>query len=63
MGHLLSFIFGFLASLTVGILLVYWQFLKSIAGYRVKKVEEATHAIIKEEEYVGTLRNRYRYSL
>jgi len=67
LGYIISYILGFLASLTCGLLLIYWQFTKSIAGYRLKKVEEATHLIINETKstisYTGTLRNRYRYSL
>lgn len=66
-GHIISFIVGFLASLSVGILLIYWQFTKSIAGYRLDKIEDATRLIINEikstNSYTGTLRSKYRYSL
>lgn len=64
---MISFALGFLASLLVGIVLIYWQFIKSMAGYRLKKVEDATCLIVNEMRstisYTGTLRNKYRYSL
>lgn len=65
--YILSFVIGFIASLSVAMVILYWQFKHSIAGYRLKKVEEATVALINEvkspNSYTGTFRNRYRYSL
>lgn len=65
--HLISFILGFIASFTGGVLLIYWQFSKSMAGYRLVKVEEATKSITNEyksaNSYTGTIKNKYRYSL
>lgn len=64
--QLVSFGIGFLASFLVGQALTYWQFNKSIAGYRLNKVILATREIIKtkaSKSYTGPSRNRYRYSL
>ncbi|MCK5268536.1 MAG: hypothetical protein KAR07_10220 [Spirochaetes bacterium] len=58
---------GLFVALFVGTGLIYWQFFESIAGYRLKKIEDATIKIIdkkmSKKKYVGMLRNRYRYSL
>lgn len=65
--QIISFIIGFFTNLSVVILLIYWQFTKSIAGYRLDKVENATKSIVNEiqstNSYTATLQNKYRYSL
>ncbi|PCJ23403.1 MAG: hypothetical protein COA97_11750 [Flavobacteriales bacterium] len=64
--HIISFIIGFVASLSVAMTIIYWQFKHSMAGYRLRKIEEATHKIAEKKKlntYTGMERNRYRYSL
>jgi len=48
---------GILGGLLVALIIAYWQFTKSVAGYRVKKVVRATREIIEEiqstDSYTG----------
>ncbi|MCC6613690.1 MAG: hypothetical protein IT320_09450 [Anaerolineae bacterium] len=63
---LIGFVLGILASIAAGVRLSFLQFKSSIAGYRVQMVTDATlriHDATIEDSYVGTLLDRYRFSL
>ncbi len=60
---LVGYLIGFLTS----VYLVYWQFKRSTAGFRLTNVVKATRVItLKLEDpndnYTGTLQNKYRFS-
>lgn len=63
---IVSFFLGVLASIAAGVRLSFLQFQSSTAGYRVKMVTTATQEMVeaaKRNAYVGTLQDKYRYSL
>lgn len=60
---LVGYLIGFLAS----VYLVYWQFKRSTAGFRLTNVVKATREITlkledSNDNYTGTLQNKYRFS-
>jgi hypothetical protein len=58
---------GGIVSFVVAMVVSYWQFISSTAGYRVAQAVEATQKLAlnreKHIDSVSTLRNQYRYSL
>ncbi|MEP7284555.1 MAG: hypothetical protein ABI947_02150 [Chloroflexota bacterium] len=60
---LLPMCLGIIASTIAALLLIAWQFSSSTAGYRIKKVGEATEALTITHSHTSPLRDKYRYSL
>jgi len=69
-----GYLIGFVINLITAVLVSYYQFQFSTAGYRVKSTAKATEEIYKahtdekkanteKNHYIGQLRNKYRYSL
>ena len=58
---------GGIVSIAVAMVISYWQFISSTAGYRVAQAVEATQKLVlnreKHIDSVSTMRNQYRYSL
>lgn len=65
-GQIIGIAGGIAASLIAALLLFHWQFRHSTAGHRVELTATATRDIrsaLKDKEYLGPLRNQYRYLL